>query len=165
MSFNAVRRGPMGGDQYTQIHNGVFRDQRLTPNAVCVFGYLSTHAQGWETSVAGIARARGLGESLVKNALNLLKKHHYLVYGQERNPDGTKGKGWYFITDLPAQLAHMGIADDASVAQSVAGALDAWIKANRTSEPEGLWSAGGPTSTNGRSDATSRRLRSVSGTG
>lgn len=135
MSFNAIRRGPMGGDQYTQVHNGVFRDQRLTPNAVCVFGYLSTHVQGWETSVAGIARDRGLGESLVKAALACLKKHHYVVYDQERNPDGTRGKGFYFITDLPAQLAQVGVTDDSIVAQTVKSALVSWIEENSSSEP------------------------------
>src|ERR1700756_4369199 len=126
----------MGGDHYTQVHNHVFRDTRLTPTAVAVFGYLSTHSQGWETSAAGIARDRQIGPSAVKAALAVLKKYHYVVWGQERNEDGVLGKGWYFITDLPAQLAALGIEDAAQVQAAVEDALTGWLDTNnRRSEP------------------------------
>lgn len=126
MTYNAIRRGPMGGDQYTQIHNGVFRDTRLSPQAMAVFGHLSTHTNGWLTSVRGIARSMNLGEGTVKAALARLKKHHYLVYGQDRRPDGKVQQGWYFFTDLPAQLEAAGVADEHVVQAAVSRALADW---------------------------------------
>ena len=123
----------MGGDQYTQIHNYVFRDRRLTPVAMAVFGHVSTHSQGWATSAAGIARDMGIPESTVGKALRLLKTLHYMVYGQDRRPDGTVEEGWYFITDLPAQLiGGAKITDDAIIRDSVQAALAEWLQDHET---------------------------------
>lgn len=52
-----LARGPMGGDQYTQIHNEVFRDPRLSGKAMGIFGYLSTHTEGWRVDEKSVARA------------------------------------------------------------------------------------------------------------
>ena len=128
MTFNKIRRGPMGGDQYTRIHNLVFRDkERLLPVDMAIFGYISTHEQGWQTSAAGIAREMGIPETTVGKSLRRLKRHHYLIYGQDRRDDGTVDTGWYFITDLPAQLRAMKITDEAVVAKQVEEALADWL--------------------------------------
>lgn len=134
-NYNTIRRGPMGGDQYTQIHNYVFRDKRLTPVAMAVLGHISTHKQGWSTSAAKIAEEMGIGESAARNALARLKEHFYLVHDQDRDELGRKGAGWYFITDLPAQLAALGVADPVVVWGKVSEALAVWLEENRRSEP------------------------------
>lgn len=134
-TFTHIRRGPMGGDQYTQIHNFVFRDKRLTPNAMAVFGHVSTHADGWGTSIPRIAEGMGIGKDAVRAALAVLKRNHYVVQDQDRDDMGRVGESWYFLTDLPAQLAGLGITDLDVVEQRVAAALSDWLKENRRSVP------------------------------
>jgi hypothetical protein len=153
MTYTTIRRGPMGGDHYTQIHNGVFRDATLTPNSKAVLGWISTHQQHWNTSIAGIAKAVGIGQAAAKKAVQLLKQRHYLVYGQERRPDGTKGQAWYYLTDLPAQLAEIGITDEDTVAATVARSLARWQTENRRSEPGGQIHAPGDDDREGVGDA------------
>lgn len=136
MSFNRIRRGPMGGDQYTQLHNYVFRDKRIDPNCKTIFGLVSTHMQGWSTSAAQIAKDLEMSESTVNRALRKLKKFHYLRYGQDRGDDGRVSEGWYFITDLPAQMLAMGVTDDVVVGKAVEDALTAWVEeSGRTRAP------------------------------
>lgn len=126
MNYTQIRRGPMGGDHYTQIHNGVFRDRRLSPKAKGVFGYISTHTDGWSTSAERIAEEMNVGITAIRGALDELKRYHYLVRGRERKPDGRLGESWMFLTDLPAQLAEFGITDDTEVVRRVASAMSAW---------------------------------------
>lgn len=133
--YSRILRGPMGGDHYTQIHNGVFRDTTLTPNEKAIFGWMSTQKQGWETGLAGIAKGVGIGVATARRAVAGLKRRHFLAYGQDRNPDGTKGQGWYFLTDLPAQLAELGITDPDLVGKAVDEALATWMKENPRSRP------------------------------
>lgn len=135
MTYNAIRRGPMGGDHYTQIHNFVFRDPRLTPQAMAVFGHISTHSQDWSTSAAKIARDMGMGPDAVRAALVCLKQHHYVVHDQDRDETGRVKAGWYFITDLPAQMAALGVDDEETVRTQVWKALEAWLSENPRSEP------------------------------
>jgi hypothetical protein len=116
----------MGGDQYTKIHNYLFRDPHLKPLDKAIFGYMSTHAPGWQLSASSIAAALGVGLNLTKAALGRLKARYYLVYGQDRRPDGKVGMGWYWFTDLPAQLAAAGIDDEDAVRRAVMDALKAW---------------------------------------
>lgn len=134
-AYTQIRRGPMGGDHYTQIHNWVFRDRTLTPNAKAIFGWISTHAQGWRTGIDVIGDEVGIGRDATRAALILLKRRHYLVHGRERSPAGTLGAGWYFLTDLPAQLAEAGVTDDTVIAQAVDEALEHWKRENGRSEP------------------------------
>lgn len=133
--YTHIRRGPMGGDHYTQIHNGVFRDRSLTPNAKAIFGWISTHVQGWKTSVEDIARELGIGRDATRAALILLKRRGFLVHGRDRAPDGTLGAGWYFLTDLPAQLAEAGVTEDTLIEIAVNEALTRWQQQNTRSEP------------------------------
>lgn len=134
-NYNTIRRGPMGGDQYTQIHNYVFRDKRLKPIDMAVLGHISTHVQGWSTSAAKIADDMGIGESAVRASLVRLKDHFYLIQDQDRDGSGRVGSGWYFITDLPAQLGALGIFDPAVVWEQVSAALAQWLSDNRRSAP------------------------------
>ncbi|MEU9412248.1 hypothetical protein AB0E08_42050 [Streptomyces sp. NPDC048281] len=97
-----VRRGVMAADQYTQIANGLFRDSRLSFKAKGIFGYVSTHRDGWQVTVAELVRRGREGVDAVTTGLNQLEQHGFLCRSRDRNPDGTLGQALYFITDLPA---------------------------------------------------------------
>ncbi|MFG2961396.1 hypothetical protein ACGF5O_47735 [Streptomyces sp. NPDC048291] len=97
-----VRRGVMAADQYTQIANGLFRDSRLSFKAKGIFGYVSTHRDGWQVTVAELVRRGREGVDAVTTGLKQLEQHGFLCRSRDRNPDGTLGQALYFITDLPA---------------------------------------------------------------
>ncbi|MFJ9544119.1 hypothetical protein ACIRPX_43920, partial [Streptomyces sp. NPDC101225] len=97
-----IRRGVMGGDQFTQVANGLFRDARLSFKAKGIFGLISTHRDGWRMTVTDLARRGREGEAAVKSGLKELEEHGFLLRHRQRNPDGTLGAAAYFITDLPS---------------------------------------------------------------
>ncbi|MGV9456418.1 hypothetical protein [Streptomyces sp. NPDC003635] len=111
-----IRRGLMAADQFTQIANGLFRDSRLSFKAKGVFGYVSTHRNGWQVTVAGLVRVGPDGREAVRTALRELEAHGYLSRRRLRRPDGTLGEIVYCITDRPAA------PDSASVDASFATA-------------------------------------------
>ncbi|MEU5894469.1 hypothetical protein ABZ835_48065 [Streptomyces sp. NPDC047461] len=51
-----IRRGVMAADQFTQIANGLFRDERLSSKAKGLFGSISTHRTGWQVTVSDLTR-------------------------------------------------------------------------------------------------------------
>jgi len=133
-----LARGPMGGDQFTQIHNGVFRDPRLTAKAMGIFAHLSTHQEGWRVDERTIARAMHDGRDAVRSGLRELEKHHYLIRVRERAENGRLGVAVWFYTDLPAQIRALGITDDTLVAAKVREAFEVWraeLTQNRRSAP------------------------------
>ena len=97
-----IRRGVMAADQFTQIANGLFRDSELSFKAKGVFGYVSTHRDGWQVTVAELVRRGREGVDAVTTGLHQLERHGFLHRARERNPDGTLGQALYVITDLPA---------------------------------------------------------------
>ncbi|WP_455362356.1 hypothetical protein [Streptomyces sp. SYSU K21746] len=99
-----IRRGVMAGDQFTQIANGLFRDTRISFKAKGLFGYISTHRDGWQVTVANLARHGRERVDAVTTGLEELEKHGFLLRDRDRdrNADGTLGRALYFITDLPA---------------------------------------------------------------
>ncbi|MFH8698803.1 hypothetical protein [Streptomyces chartreusis] len=97
-----IRRGVMGGDQFTQIANHFFREDGLTFKAKGLFGLLSTHRDGWRMTVAELSRRGRDGEVAVKSGLKELEKYGFLLRERERRADGTLGAAAYFITDLPS---------------------------------------------------------------
>ncbi|MGW3149765.1 hypothetical protein ACWDG1_34905 [Streptomyces sp. NPDC001177] len=96
-----IRRGVMAGDQFTQIANGLFRDSGLSFKAKGIFGYVSTHRDGWQVTIAELVRRGREGVDAVTTGLHQLERHAFLYRTRERNPDGTLGQALYFITDLP----------------------------------------------------------------
>ena len=92
----------MAADQFTQIANGLFRDTRLSYKAKGAFGYVSTHRDGWQVTIADLVRLGPDGREAVRAALSELEKHGYLVRERLRRPDGTLGEIVYCITDRPA---------------------------------------------------------------
>lgn len=121
-----LARGPMGGDAFTQIHNGVFRDPNLSYRAKGIFGFLSTHVEGWKVSEAAIAKAAREGRDAVRAGLRELEAQHYLIRSRERTARGTLGSSVWFFTDLPAQIAALGVTDPDLIASKVREAFEAW---------------------------------------
>ncbi|MDQ0994764.1 hypothetical protein [Streptomyces sp. V3I7] len=99
---SGIRRGVMAGDQFTQIANGLFRDGRISFKAKGIFGYISTHRDGWKVTVASLARHGRENADAVTTGLEELDNHGFLHRDRDRNPDGTLGQALYVITDLPA---------------------------------------------------------------
>ncbi len=94
----------MAADEFTQIANGLFRDTRLSYRAKGAFGYVSTHRDGWQVTIADLVRLGPDGREAVRAALGELEQHGYLVRERLRRPDGTLGEIVYCITDRPAIL-------------------------------------------------------------
>ncbi|WP_433455654.1 hypothetical protein ACQPXS_01400 [Streptomyces sp. CA-142005] len=99
-----VRRGVMAADRFTQIANGLFRDTRLSFKAKGLFGYISTHATGWQVTVADLVRAGPDGRDAVRAGLSELQRHGYLLREQLRHDDGTLAEIVYSITDRPLAM-------------------------------------------------------------
>ncbi|MGW0825246.1 hypothetical protein [Streptomyces sp. NPDC002845] len=99
-----IRRGVMAGDQFTQIANALFRDAQLSFKAKGIFGYVSTHRNGWQVTIADLVRLGPDGRETVRTALKELEAHGYLIRERLRRPDGTLGEIVYCITDRPATL-------------------------------------------------------------
>lgn len=128
-----IRRGPFGGDNFTQLHNYVFRDPMLHGLDMGVLGHISTHRDRWGLTARKIAEQMHDGEYAIKKALGRLEAASYIVRGQDTNDDGTFGRSWLFATDLPAQLKAAGVTDGDAVRHAVEAALETWLKENRTS--------------------------------
>ncbi|MFE5894847.1 hypothetical protein ACFQ6E_38780 [Streptomyces sp. NPDC056462] len=99
---SGIRRGVMAADPFTQVANSVFRDSRLSFKAKGIFGYVSTHANGWQVTVADLVRLGPDGREAVRTGLGELEAHGYLFRERLRRPDGTLGEIVYGITDRPA---------------------------------------------------------------
>ncbi|MBL1110491.1 hypothetical protein JK361_39125 [Streptomyces sp. 5-8] len=97
-----IRRGVMAGDQFTQIANALFREGRISFKAKGLFGYISTHRDGWQITVANLVRHGRERVDAVTTGLEELEHHGFLQRERDRNGDGTLGPALYFITDLPA---------------------------------------------------------------
>ncbi|MEY9988019.1 hypothetical protein ABIE67_000051 [Streptomyces sp. V4I8] len=101
MNGARIRRGSMAADQFTQIANGLFRDSRLSYKAKGIFGYISTHRDGWQVTVAGLVRSGLDGRDAVRTGLQELESHGYLIRERLRRTNGTLGEIVYSITDRP----------------------------------------------------------------
>ncbi|MFJ8769574.1 hypothetical protein [Streptomyces clavifer] len=104
----SIRRGPMAADafqaQFTQIHNALFRDRRLSFKAKGIFGLISTHRDGFGVSRAAISGFSTDGIAAVSSGLKELVALGYLQRSRTRNEAGQLGEAEYFITDMPDGL-------------------------------------------------------------
>ncbi|MFI9830849.1 hypothetical protein ACIHIX_24555 [Streptomyces sp. NPDC051913] len=89
-------------DRFTQIANALFRDSRLSYKAKGIFGYISTHQDGWLVTVAGLVRCGPDGRDAVRTGLKELEGCGYLLRKRLRRSDGTLGEIVYSITERPA---------------------------------------------------------------
>lgn len=106
MSYARISRGQMAADvlerDFTQIHNRLFRDKRISFKAKGIFGLISTHRDGYGVTPEWIAGAGTDGPAAVRTGLRELEKYGYLTREQARNEDGTLGQMTYSITDMPS---------------------------------------------------------------
>jgi hypothetical protein len=91
----------MAGDQFTQISNGLFRDPLLSAKAKGIFGFISTHRDGWGVTPESIAAYMADGVSAINSGLKELEAQGYLHRDQPRRANGTLGPIVYYITDMP----------------------------------------------------------------
>ncbi|MFF0094574.1 hypothetical protein ACFYSF_32090 [Streptomyces canus] len=119
-----IRRGVMAADQFTQIANALFRDAQLSFKAKGIFGYVSTHRNGWQVTIADLVRLGPDGREAVRTGLKELEAHGYLIRERLRRPDGTLGEIVYCITDRPATLDIALIEADLVIASPEAGHAD-----------------------------------------
>jgi hypothetical protein len=101
VSYGRIERGPMAADNFTQISNALFRDPRLSAKAKGIFGFISTHRNGWGLTPESIAAAMKDGVASIKAGLRELEEFGYLVRSQDRRPNGTLEPIVYRITDMP----------------------------------------------------------------
>ncbi|MFF1321963.1 hypothetical protein ACFVZZ_21410 [Streptomyces chartreusis] len=99
-----IRRGVMAADSFTQVANALFRDSELSFKAKGLFGYVSTHRNGWHVTISDLVRLGPDGREAVRAGLKELEAHGYLIRERLRRPDGTLGEIVYCITDRPAAL-------------------------------------------------------------
>jgi hypothetical protein len=90
--------------QFTQIHNALFRDRRLSFKAKGIFGLISTHRDGFGVSEGAIASFSTDGVSAVSSGLKELISCKYLQRERKRDELGRLGEAEYFITDMPDGL-------------------------------------------------------------
>ncbi|MFD6274515.1 hypothetical protein ACFWFI_02825 [Streptomyces sp. NPDC060209] len=89
---------------FTQIHNALFRDRRLSFKAKGIFGLISTHRNGFGVSQAAISSFSTDGIAAVGSGLKELISFGYLQRERTRNELGQLGEAEYFITDMPDGL-------------------------------------------------------------
>ncbi len=122
-----LQRGPMAADKFTQIHNEVFRDPTLSAKAKAIFGFVSTHKDGWGVTEASIIAHMAEGRDAVRKALKELEGRGYIVRERTKGEDGKFGAYVWFFTDLPAQLRDAGITDNDVVLARVREEFDDWL--------------------------------------
>ncbi|WP_189959051.1 hypothetical protein [Streptomyces alanosinicus] len=91
--------------QFTQIHNAVFRDPRMSFKAKGIFGLISTHVDGYGVSEESITACATDGLSAVRTGLKELIALGYLQRRRERDQRGRLGESEYYITDMPEGLS------------------------------------------------------------
>jgi hypothetical protein len=83
------------------ISNDFARDHRLTFKARGIGLYLLTHADGFRSTTASIAKANGCGLDQVRAGLQELETFGYLVRERTRDDSGHNTDTDYLITDQP----------------------------------------------------------------
>lgn len=126
MPGNAIARGPMTGDHYTQIHNLLLRGQVIPTQYVGVWGYIASHAEGWKLTEAKLGKDLNKGRAFIQSALAAIEAAHCLIREQRRDENGKLGDSTWFITDLPLQLRQLDVFDEATIQTKVAEAFAKW---------------------------------------
>lgn len=126
-----IQRGPMAADKFTQIHNEVFRDPTLSAKAKAIFGFVSTHNDGWGVTEASIIAHMAEGRDAVRKALKELEGRGYLVRERTKGEDGKFGAYVWFFTDLPAQLRDAGITDNDVILARVREEFETWLASTK----------------------------------
>ncbi|MEU8023726.1 hypothetical protein AB0B88_16075 [Micromonospora haikouensis] len=122
---NRLVRGPMASDHYTHIHNLAVRGA-IPTRYVGVFGFISSHQEGWNLTAATVAAQLEVGVDFVTSALHSIEAAGCLIRTRERDEAGKVHGSIWFITDLPLQLRQLGITDEALIRAQVQAAYEKW---------------------------------------
>lgn len=148
LSGASVYRGPMAHENFTQIHNLVVRGKTaIHTRYVGVWGFITSHTEGWKLTETSIARELSVGTDFVRSALNAIESAGCLIRTRKRNAQGKLGESSWFVTDLPLQLQQLGITDPETVAAKVHEAYEQWRHAMDEST-EGRFPSAAPTPEN-----------------
>ncbi|GIH95251.1 DnaT-like ssDNA-binding domain-containing protein [Planobispora siamensis] len=105
---NTIRHGARAADvlgkHFMTVHNAVFRDPRLKPQDMGIFGHIWSHEDGFGLTVEQISEGMDAGISLISASLKRLEQYGYLVRRRIRNADGTLAESVYEVTDMPEGL-------------------------------------------------------------
>uniref|UniRef100_UPI003F499F1B hypothetical protein n=1 Tax=Amycolatopsis sp. CA-082387 TaxID=3239918 RepID=UPI003F499F1B len=125
----------MATDNFTQVHNLVLRGKTpILTRYVGVWGFITSHVEGWKLTAEGIARELGVGRDFVNSALKSFEQANCLIRVRDRDARGRLGDAAWFVTDLAIQLQQLGITDEATVRASVLDAYQKW-QSFRRSQP------------------------------
>ncbi len=122
-----IYRGPMTEDNFTQVHNLLLRGQVIHTKYVGVWGYISSHEEGWKLTESKIQRDLGVGRDFVRGALRAFESAYCLIRTQSRTGSGTfsESEPW-FITDLPLQLRQLGVFEEDVIRSKTNEAFEQW---------------------------------------
>lgn len=84
---------------YTHLPNELIWDTRLSCKAKGVMLMMFSVHPGWDYSVAGMAKACGMGKDAMRSALKEMEDAGYLERRQMHSPDGTFAGSEYVIRD------------------------------------------------------------------
>jgi hypothetical protein len=112
---STVRRKKRPVDHYTMVHNDLARDSLLSPKAKGVAIFLLSHDAGYKLSLPRIAKQMGVGETLIRAALQEMEKLGYLERTAVRDRAGRITGMDYVIDDHPEKPARGKTTDGLSV--------------------------------------------------
>lgn len=97
----SIRRGARPADNFCLIANEFTRDRRLSFKARGIGLYLLSHADGFRSTTASIAKANDCGLDQVRGGLQELEKFGYLQRERNRDDGGHNTSTDYLVTDHP----------------------------------------------------------------
>lgn len=143
-------------DHFTMVSNAFARDARISFAARGLGLWLLSHAEGWQITASGIAKAHGMGRDTVRRLLVELEHHRYLRRVRQRGDSGQLGGMVYQVRCSPFPpdgeenpSSDLRLDPQALVDQSPAGAHHKKTSPKDNTEQKTTPSGGSPTGERG----------------